>query len=513
MVSTVLLGTLRTPIFGLPPSLRVTLCNQIIASRPFSLTAHRQTSNSSTAPVEVTPSITSFVEGTSNEVLEHVTTIPLGLLDLIHSTGLPWWAVLPASAVLVRGGFVYHFITKHLRYHAQIQSSLVPLVSARALQLSRTPKVQEEIRSWGHYQRLGSLWAKFICTEQSAMKLGRQFGAPRPYNSWRPYASFGVLIIMTEAIRMKCGTRQGLLSVLLSPIQWCWHNIIPWPGRTASKIHSVSDESNMHASSSSGAVNALQDEQDLLQAPTHSSQESYASDIIAAARESTSDPAVLQALSKLDGSVAMPQVVPTYAQHMDSTIHTEGFLWITDLAVVDPYQYFPAIAAILVAIQIAVVPRRRQNLTQLGGKQPIQASLRLTSDAQRWFERLPRTQQQSNRERCQVAPKRREVLEKAPPNLQITAMSAVSQRTPTVRKWDLFVSWRTNIALVVGYISYSCVFVHMPAGILLYFITSMMVGWLQARWLDQRVPIVPAILPCKRSLRLKVRGVMDHTMR
>ena len=45
----------------------------------------------------------------------------------------------------------------------------------------------------------------------------------------------------------------------------------------------------------------------------------------------------------------------------------------------------------------------------------------------------------------------------------------------------------------------------MPAGILLYFIPSLAAGWLQSRYVSWKHPISPAIQPCARPVRMKIR--------
>jgi len=45
----------------------------------------------------------------------------------------------------------------------------------------------------------------------------------------------------------------------------------------------------------------------------------------------------------------------------------------------------------------------------------------------------------------------------------------------------------------------------MPAAILLYFVPSLMMGWVQRVWLERKVPVLPPIMACRRPLRYRVK--------
>lgn len=45
----------------------------------------------------------------------------------------------------------------------------------------------------------------------------------------------------------------------------------------------------------------------------------------------------------------------------------------------------------------------------------------------------------------------------------------------------------------------------MPVAILLYFIPSIAIGWLQSRWLDFKYPLPQHIQKCSRPMRFKAK--------
>lgn len=526
MASARLYRPLHISIFKLPPSIRLSIHQHSAISRSFSCTASRSEPSSSARVIADT---------VSTQALTLSTAVPSGLLDVLHATGLPWWAVIPASAVLVRGVFVYFYITKKSRRHAQIQRQLSPLVRARTLLLAETPEMKKHIMSWREDLRPAlALWTKFRYVEQSAILLGKQFNAPRFYRNWRPYANFGVLIIMMEAIRIKCGTRVGLLSLVTSSLQWTtdmfktgWTAAVVWCQTETSTLPSDPDTPPSHPipdaeESISANADAIEHDSldhdlgiDLHSISTSTQTNGFSADIIAAARESTSDPAVLAALAKLDGTPAAPHIAATYAEHMDPSMQAEGFLWVTDLTAVDPYHFFPALAALLLAAQIAIRPYQSptQARTTPVETPPVTIPLDLAPGVQKWIRDLTADQQNALLSDIMSRPGARQMLAALSPQQQIGVVKQIhATSAPSAMSMPraFKVSWRVILAVPIAGLFYAFVAVKLPTGLLLYLCTSMTIGWLQARWLDYSMPLPPNIEPCRRTVRKKRRKDIAH---
>ena len=67
------------------------------------------------------------------------------------------------------------------------------------------------------------------------------------------------------------------------------------------------------------------------------------------------------------------------------------------------------------------------------------------------------------------------------------------------------ITFMQKVGLSFGFLFF-LVSQQMPAGILLYFIPSLAAGWLQSQYVSWKHPISPAIQPCARPVRMKIRS-------
>lgn len=408
----------RASLLRLPPHLRVAT-----VQRSFSTTRPRQS------------------------LVDIIAAPPSYLLSTLHSTGLPWYAVLPLSAVIVRGFICYYVAARPNQKAAQIQSNLIPIIAANVMLTNNDPdRIREkENMKKPQLKRLEDRWFKFRTTNRLMREMGKQFGATGM--RWRSLANFGMLIAMTEAIRMKCGSHEGLLSLLLTPFQWLW--------------------AALRDDFSTGTVAAPTIP---LAVPT--SREQLMAELMAERLEQgkTLD---VNGNTVYDFSSLPPPARPdvVYAPYTDVSMQTEGFSWITDLSAPDPTFTLPVLLWLAISLNIILRP-------SIGSRSTIQQS----RDPDVLVPREVDPQAQAVFSHPQFGAKvSKNFLGIFPPvtNLQRIGLS---------------------IGLVFGF-----AMLKLPAGILLYMLPSLAVGWLQGRYLNVRYPVRPSIKPCLRPLRLRVR--------
>ena len=320
------------------------------------------------------------------------------------------------TAIFVRTTLLYYISTKPARRAAQTRNNLQPLAHARALiELDSAPERERtmSLRRQGNSEvvvrtrrQLRSFWIRL----KSLWKVSNEHGV-----GYRPWGlvNFAALIAFSESIRLKCGARDGLLPLVLSPLEWLRGTINPDPS-----ISSIPKITRDPAEILAERIEAARDRQ----AAVLKQPELYKSDGMDAVHQSR-----LSDLETLSKDVNPGRIPDTAGPYFDATMQTEGLPWATNLTFPDPTFVLPVTLAIAMLNAAGVL---------------------------RW------------------------------------------QRKP----WTIF--QRLSILFTPLFMLVSVKF---PAAILLYFIPSILAGWLQSRWLNFRNPILPAIAPCKRPIRLKVR--------
>ena len=137
---------------------------------------------------------------------------PYYLLTSLHAAGLPWWAALPASALVIRTIVLRAFILPYRRASMRLMS-LQPLIDAQ-MGVGRRRLIKDAsggtwvtFRMALYLYRFGVRW-----------QIGHDFGA-HP-GMLRRFGGFVVLMTVSEAIRRMCGAKDGLLRVLLGPLDY-----------------------------------------------------------------------------------------------------------------------------------------------------------------------------------------------------------------------------------------------------------------------------------------------------
>ncbi|KAK5127333.1 hypothetical protein LTR85_006672 [Meristemomyces frigidus] len=417
----------RASILTLPPHLRVAAYQQ---SRSFSASAPRKLT-----------------------LVDIAVAGPTALIDTLHSTaGLPWYAVLPTAAILVRGMLVYYLSALPARRAAQVQSSLVPLASARTLHKLNNPAAQQREQVLpAPLKPLSRMIRAFWERNVELHRLGKQFGAPKFHP--RGVLNFGMLIAFTEAIRMKCNSREGLLPLVLSPFEAVARTLYPDRYPAAPVAPEASAEPDEEA----------------LQAATTADEDGMTS----------------IDLSRLRG--AEEPSTHVYSAYFDPTLKDEGFSWCMDLTAPDPTLLLPTALALTMATNIIFRPTAGRPKTS----SPPPLASHATPTSTQLPVALPGAYDQHTTTPITSTPGAPD----APPSPD--PRGVLAKYLPPITNLQ-------RIGLCITILFWFAA-LKMPAAILLYFVPSLIVGALQRRWLDRKVPVLPPVQPCRRPLRYKVR--------
>lgn len=270
---------------------------------------------------------------------------PLGVLNGLHALGIPWWAVIPTTAILIRGVLGHYFASKPARRRQQINTNLNPLIVAKLDQ--SVHKYREHYRESPSPLRL--MWAQI----QQRHKYGSEFGAG--LIAVTSFINFGAMIATAEAVRMKCGARDGLLSTLMAPFNWIGRHVAPEhfaPPVDASEVRAQELAARLEHVRNLRVQQAQEQTFGAESANDAAFTQSLTSDNLFAASQSTLPPGPILNMS-----------------HFDPTLQTEGLFWCTDLTAVDPTSILPFLTggAMLASIILnpSLTPRwvpRAQNM-------------------------------------------------------------------------------------------------------------------------------------------------------
>lgn len=464
----------RPSILHLPPHLRVSAYQQHLRiRRNFSASTPQKSS-----------------------LLDIAVAGPSAILDSLHNVlGLPWYATLPTSALIVRGIFVHYLVNKPNHRSAQLNTNLVTLaqasVSPNTRKLKNKSSVQDVLKA-----SMAPIW------EYRALR--KRLGIASRYP--RSLLGFGVLIAMAEAIRMKAGRREGLLSVILSPFEWIMRKGKETIGigikerGTEAGSASASAISNGTAAVSNAASTSAEDTKTMLdplvggvQHEVLNTATSDSSLVSSAGLDSTTE-----LISLADESNATWQPLTRLP---DPTLQTEGIPgWCIDLTQPDPTYILPmALFAFIVSNTIF----RRHNLSP---PSPTAAAAMAKAKSAQCL-----AQYQSLIEPGYSLPSKiraAQVLKHAELESEKLLSSKSDPEPPPVPLLEkLGIRNMTNlgrIQIMLGAI-FSMMATQMPAAILLYVVSNMAIAFVQRLWMDIKLPIPPPITACKRPVKYRAQ--------
>ncbi|GAB7366731.1 hypothetical protein MBLNU230_g0688t1 [Neophaeotheca triangularis] len=407
----------RAGFLLLPPHLRLATYNRSLPNRLFS-----------SIPAQ-------SVESTTN-LTDIILAIPNGVLDGLHTMGLPWWATIPTSAFLVQGSLLY------FRSDPNIIRHLMPLATVKmTLEQRNDPQKFSQRLPLGHLgRRPQSLlqWDRMLMMFSSMRQLKKKFKVP---STWLQVgSSFFLLIAFTEAIRLKAGAGHGLLSTINDYLKWIGNIIAPGvisytpPQRSLSLEEQYVQKHEAWKAAQNQDSISVPDGETLAQLPTTS-----------------------------PGNLVSANPI-TY---FDPTLSQEGMLWFQNLTLPDPALItFPIALAALTVIPILTAAHRRRsaviNATQNPTVAPLPTGIDPNSEAGR-------------------------------------AINQVSKRKKSA-PLTLGEKQRLTITLL-----FCWVIPQFPAGVALYFVSSLAAGRFWRRLAAVRQPSVPAMKPCVRLMRVGPR--------
>ena len=439
---------LRPSLLSLPPQLRA----QIYQHRAFSASCtHKST----------------FVD--------LAVTGPSFVLDTIHNLGIPWHTTIPLTALLVRSTLVYYISTLPSRKAAQSNNTLVPLVNAYVLLQQNSD--ENRAKQLRHSRQSTPMlvvvvdyyWTRLKNNFKGAWKYGSKFGN----TPWRRlgggFLNFGVLIAFTEAIRMKCGSREGLLSLVLSPFERLGRALAPDQFPKVEDIQKLNPVQQL--------VWKLEAAQAAKEAKTSAAQGGELVDL-SAHTSATGEKGVRELMKEQDIDLSSAVQGPnTSSPFFDPTMQTEGLLWCPDLTIPDPTGALTLGVTVTMAASFLLRP--------VLNKPPVKP--KTTSNDSNQPQKPPEAQ-----------------LHPSAPDPSKPLATQPQPIVHRIRSWGPFTKFTfgQRIGLSFAFL-FAAISANMPAAILLYFIPSIAIGWAQNRWLDIRYPIRPAIRPCSRPLRVK----------
>ncbi|KAF1355189.1 hypothetical protein BDV97DRAFT_288913 [Delphinella strobiligena] len=291
-------------LFRLPPALRHSLYqhHQHNAARQFSLQA-----------------ITSSVDAATA-----IAIVPATAMEALHTIGLPWWAVFPVSAVLVRSFLVYPLFQRPLRKSQAERAALQPLIDAKMGWTVRRLVKQPPTLKNG---RLSKELMRIVINRKLGMSIFNH--PPIPF---RRGASFFTLIAMSDSIRKLSGHKEGLLKFLLGPFDWIASWAVP-KHLEPSQATGTNDIPLQHTPASRAS-------------PEDGPLTSFHSEEIDNSAESSPWAADDATVDTVDAAMQAPIPAPNIA--LDSPwfepgLLTGGFSWCPDLTASDPTLVLPFI--------------------------------------------------------------------------------------------------------------------------------------------------------------------------
>lgn len=407
-------GNARTAFLQLPSQLR-----QI---------SHQQSSRSFSASAS-----------TKFELTDVVAAPPLAVLNGLHAIGIPWYAAIPTAAILIRGVFGYYFASAPARRRQQIRNNLMPLISAdvglsilKERRSGKAPEVQ-----------LLRMKNRIVRTHE----LGKAFGGP--LIAWTSFVNFGTLIATAEAVRMKCGARDGLLSTILTPFNWLGRQICPDifpppvdPAETRAQELAERMERVREMRLQQAQEQKLGADGEALYGQSSMSENMFQDTQPSATPLSDGQSLVSDPLFD-STQAAAPPLVNVDASWFDPSLKAEGFSWCADLTAADPYQVLPYVTGAVMLGNILLNP--------------------LTT---------PR------------------------PSLKAQSMPAPLKFLMT--RYSNMQLFGAAVACL-----FSQIMQNMPAAIVLYIFSSIITGFVQRRWLDLVMPLRKPIMPCARGTRVR----------
>lgn len=193
VMATVLQRSRPASFFALPCNVRQQLYQNALQGRPAIARQQQQ--------------IRKFSIDSVDSVVSNIVHGPAYLMIGLHNTGLPWWSVIPLSALTIRTCLVLPAQT--LRRRAIYRMTLLqPLIDARMSLQRRTQLIRSPHLTWSSQRVL-----LLIRRQAIRFRVAKTFDARGRITF--ALVGFAILLLVSENIRQISGRRGGILSLFL----------------------------------------------------------------------------------------------------------------------------------------------------------------------------------------------------------------------------------------------------------------------------------------------------------
>lgn len=293
-------------------------------------------------------SIQAVIEHGCSNIIDCVDLLPVACMQAIHSTGLPWFAAIPVSAVLIRSLFVYPLFQKPLREKLVDRAQVQPLQDARMAIIKRETmrkNSRDELPTVRKFKLFVESWYIRARLQENLFDRGR-FG--------HRFAMFLTTIWVSDSLRKMMGARDGLLKFILGPLDWTvsWFapSVLtePTPGE-ALKTASTTPAPNQVTTQELSDRSHFPTGNEAIQSPTDT-------------KDFWSPAGTAQNVAQDAATQVAEETSTTVATHVnsvwfDSSLLTEGFSWCPDLTASDPTMILPIVFSSSFFASIYFAPR------------------------------------------------------------------------------------------------------------------------------------------------------------
>jgi inner membrane protein COX18 len=307
-------------------------------------------------------SIQAVIEHGCSNIIDYVDLLPVACMQAVHSTGLPWFAAIPVSAVLIRSLFVYPMFQKPLREKLVDRAQVQPLQDAR-MSIVRRELMRTNSRDEPSFVRKFKL---LMYSWEIRYKLqGALFDRQFPFG--HRFAMFLTTIWVSDSLRKLMGAKDGLLKFILGPLDWTvsWFApsalTEPTPGE-ALKTASTTPAPNQATTQELSDRSQFPTGNEAIQFPTDTKDFWSPAGTAQNAAQNAAQDAATQVAEETSTAVA-PHVNSVW---FDSTLLTEGFSWCPDLTASDPTMILPIVFSSSFFASIYFAPRIQGAASETG---------------------------------------------------------------------------------------------------------------------------------------------------
>ncbi|KAG9908191.1 hypothetical protein KCU94_g3445, partial [Aureobasidium melanogenum] len=167
-------------------------------------------------------SLQAVLEHACHDLPDYVAFLPVACLESLHSTGLPWFAAIPLSAVLIRSLVIYPLFQRPLREKLVDRAQTQPLVDAHMSVVRRIlDRNTHKDSPWRKPNLVMNAWHRRRHLQVTMFDRKLHFG--------HRTMMFMTTILVSDGLRRIMGAKEGLLKFILGPLDWTVSWLIPTP--------------------------------------------------------------------------------------------------------------------------------------------------------------------------------------------------------------------------------------------------------------------------------------------